>query len=49
MAVAWNPTKEAELASVSTDGTCKIWDVRLGSKGCLGTLQLGMYDPVTTQ
>lgn len=37
--VAWNPTKEAELASVSGDGTCKFWDVR--SKGCVETVQLG--------
>jgi THO complex subunit 3 len=37
--VAWNPMKEAELASVSGDGTCKFWDVR--SKGCVETVQLG--------
>ena len=37
--VAWNPTKEAELASVSTDGTVRFWDVR--SKGCIETIQLG--------
>lgn len=37
--VAWNPTKEAELASVSSDGTCKFWDVR--SKTCTATVQLG--------
>ncbi|MCJ1359252.1 MAG: hypothetical protein MMC33_009253 [Icmadophila ericetorum] len=37
--VAWNPVKEAELASVSSDGTCKFWDVR--SKGCVETVQLG--------
>lgn len=37
--VAWNPTKEAELASVSSDGTCRFWDVR--SKGCIATVQLG--------
>lgn len=37
--VAWNPMKEAELASVSIDGTCKFWDVR--SKGCVATVQLG--------
>ena len=36
---AWNPTKEAELASVSSDGTCKFWDVR--SKTCTATVQLG--------
>ena len=39
MAVGWNPTKEAELASVSSDGTCKFWDVR--SKTCIATVQLG--------
>ncbi|MCJ1294032.1 hypothetical protein MMC34_005589 [Xylographa carneopallida] len=37
--VAWNPVKEAELASVSSDGTCKFWDVR--SKTCIETVQLG--------
>ncbi|KAL6717876.1 hypothetical protein ACLMJK_003961 [Lecanora helva] len=37
--VAWNPTKEAELASVSSDGTCRFWDVR--SKACTATVQLG--------
>lgn len=37
--VAWNPTKEAELASVSSDGTCRFWDVR--SKTCTATVQLG--------
>ena len=37
--VAWNPTKEAELASVSSDGTCRFWDVR--SKSCVATVQLG--------
>jgi WD40 repeat protein len=37
--VAWNPTKEAELASVSTDGTVRFWDVR--SKGCIKEVQLG--------
>ncbi|MCJ1257617.1 hypothetical protein MMC24_005443 [Lignoscripta atroalba] len=37
--VAWNPVKEAELASVSSDGTCKFWDVR--SKSCVETVQLG--------
>ncbi|KAF2094877.1 WD40 repeat-like protein [Rhizodiscina lignyota] len=26
--VAWNPIKEAELASVSSDGVVKFWDVR---------------------
>jgi THO complex subunit 3 len=37
--VAWNPIKEAELASVSSDGTCKFWDVR--NKNCTATVQLG--------
>ncbi|MCJ1483577.1 hypothetical protein MMC06_003745 [Schaereria dolodes] len=37
--VAWNPVKEAELASISSDGTCKLWDVR--SKSCVETIQLG--------
>ncbi len=37
--VAWNPVKEAELASVSGDGTCKFWDVR--SKTCIHTVQMG--------
>ena len=37
--VAWNPTKEAELASISTDGTCRFWDVR--SKGCMAVVQMG--------
>lgn len=37
--VAWNPTKEAELASVSSDGTCRLWDVR--SKTCIATIPLG--------
>ena len=37
--VAWNPTKEAELASVSTDGTVRFWDVR--SKACIESVQLG--------
>ncbi|CAF9943646.1 MAG: hypothetical protein ALECFALPRED_000854 [Alectoria fallacina] len=37
--VAWNPTKEAELASVSSDGSCRFWDVR--SKTCTAIVQLG--------
>ena len=28
--VEWNPVKEAELASTGTDGTVKLWDVRVG-------------------
>ena len=39
VAVGWNPVKEAELASVSSDGTCKFWDVR--SKLCTATVPLG--------
>ena len=38
-AIGWHPVKEAELASVSSDGTCKFWDVR--SKTCISTVQLG--------
>lgn len=37
--VAWNPTKEAELASVSSDGTCRFWDVR--NRSCTATVALG--------
>lgn len=37
--VAWNPTKDAELASVSSDGTCRFWDVR--NKACTAVVQLG--------
>ncbi|KAL8966907.1 MAG: hypothetical protein Q9197_005723 [Variospora fuerteventurae] len=37
--VAWNPTKEAELASVSTDGTCRFWDVR--TRTCIASIPLG--------
>ena len=37
--VAWNPVKDAELASVSSDGTCRFWDVR--SKACRAVVQLG--------
>ena len=37
--VAWNPVKEAELVSVSSDGTARFWDVR--AKKCVGTVQLG--------
>lgn len=38
MAIGWNPIKEAELASASSDGTCKFWDVR--SKTCIATVPL---------
>ena len=37
--MAWNPIKEAELASVSSDSTCKFWDVK--TKTCLATVSLG--------
>ncbi|MCJ1311456.1 hypothetical protein MMC25_005127 [Agyrium rufum] len=37
--VAFDPTKEAELASVSADGTCRFWDAR--SKTCIAVVQLG--------
>ena len=37
--VAWNPSKEAELASVAADGTARFWDVR--SKACIATVQMG--------
>ncbi|MCJ1273778.1 hypothetical protein MMC21_001571 [Puttea exsequens] len=37
--VAWNPTKEAELASVSSDGTCKFWDAK--SAKCTATIPIG--------
>jgi len=31
--VAWNPTREAELASTGADGTVRVWDVRVGGGG----------------
>ena len=37
--VAWNPTKETELASCSSDGTVRFWDVR--SKGCSAEVKIG--------
>jgi len=37
--VAWNPTKEAELASCSSDGTVRFWDVR--SKTCTASVGVG--------
>lgn len=37
--VAFNPTKDAELASVSGDGTCRFWDVR--NKQCVAVVGLG--------
>lgn len=36
--VAFNPTKDAELASVSGDGTCRFWDVR--NKQCVAEVKL---------
>lgn len=35
----FNPVKEAELASCSTDGTVRFWDVR--SKNCISKLDIG--------
>jgi len=38
--VAWNPAREAELASVGSDGTVRFWDVR--TKGqCVGEVKVG--------
>lgn len=37
--VAWNPTREAELASCSADGTVRFWDVR--SKTAVGKVEVG--------
>ncbi|KAE9989831.1 hypothetical protein Vi05172_g4508 [Venturia inaequalis] len=37
--VAWNPTKENELASCGTDGVVRFWDVR--TRGCIGEVKLG--------
>ena len=37
--VAWNPVKEAELASCGTDGTLRFWDVR--SKASIGEVKVG--------
>ncbi|KAI1911729.1 hypothetical protein LOZ53_006179 [Ophidiomyces ophidiicola] len=37
--VAFNPVKESELASCSTDGTVRFWDVR--SKSCVSRLDIG--------
>ncbi|KAG8625826.1 hypothetical protein KVT40_006227 [Elsinoe batatas] len=31
--VAWRPTRESELASTGSDGTVKLWDVRIGAIG----------------
>lgn len=37
--VAWNPTKESELASCSSDGTVRLWDVR--TKNCTAEIKIG--------
>ncbi|KAK8156848.1 WD40-repeat-containing domain protein [Phyllosticta citribraziliensis] len=37
--VAWNPTKESELASCSADGTVRFWDVR--TKLCISKVEVG--------
>lgn len=37
--VAFNPVRDAELASCSTDGTVRFWDVR--AKSCIGRLDVG--------
>ncbi|EAS27642.3 WD repeat protein [Coccidioides immitis RS] len=37
--VAFNPVKESELASCSTDGTVRFWDVR--SKNCVNRIDVG--------
>lgn len=31
--LAWNPIKEAELASTGSDGAVRLWDVRVGTGG----------------
>ncbi|KAL2756151.1 hypothetical protein ACRALDRAFT_1081871 [Sodiomyces alcalophilus JCM 7366] len=42
--VAFNPTKDAELCSVSSDGVVKFWDVR--SKSCINEIT-GLSDAVS--
>ena len=37
--VLFNPVRDAELASCSTDGTVRFWDVR--SKACVSRLDVG--------
>ncbi|KAK2799665.1 hypothetical protein FQN51_006797 [Onygenales sp. PD_10] len=37
--VAFNPVKESELASCSSDGTVRFWDVR--SKNCISRVDVG--------
>ena len=38
--VAWNPSKEAELASVGSDGIVRFWDVR-NRGGLVGEVKVG--------
>jgi THO complex subunit 3 len=42
--VAFNPTKDAELCSVSSDGVVKFWDVR--TKNCINEVR-GLGDAFT--
>lgn len=42
--VAFNPTKDAELCSVSSDGVVKFWDVR--SKACFNEVK-GLGDALS--
>jgi THO complex subunit 3 len=42
--VAFNPVKDAELCSVSSDGVVKFWDVR--TKGCINEIK-GLGDAFT--
>src|ERR1700742_4510892 len=42
--VAFNPVKDAELCSVSSDGTVKFWDVR--TKGAINEVK-GLGDAFT--
>lgn len=42
--VAFNPTKDAELCSVSSDGVVKFWDVR--TKNCFNEVK-GLEDAFT--
>lgn len=37
--VAFHPTREAELATCSRDGTVRFWDVR--TKSCVHTISVG--------
>lgn len=38
--VAWRPTREAELASVGSDGIVRFWDVRARG-ACVGEVKIG--------